>query len=92
MPRRLGSKEMDRTVLLRRWEQAESHIAVGERHIARQRQIIAMLEGNGLDARHARSSLTLFEEMQVLHIANRDRLVEALQNAELWEEAQQKFG
>jgi hypothetical protein len=75
---------MDRAVLLQHLEQAQRHIADGQRHIARQREIVSEVERSGLDSKDARRSLVLFEEMQALHVANRNRLVETLQNADWW--------
>jgi hypothetical protein len=69
---------MNRNILLRHLEQAEAHVAQGVRHIERQRQIVADLERGGHDAERAREALKLFEDMQALHVANRDRLVGAL--------------
>jgi hypothetical protein len=80
---------MDRAILLRHLEQAERHIADGQRQIARQREIVAEFEGRGVDSNHARSSLALFEEMQALHVASRDRVVEMLQNADWWAQQRQ---
>jgi hypothetical protein len=75
---------MDRAILLQHLQQAERHIAEGQRHIARQREIVSTLEARGLDSQHAMSSLALFEEMQALHVASRDRVVEMMQNADWW--------
>jgi len=54
--------------------QAERHVAQGERHIARQREIIAELERDGHDTAQARATLAQFEEIQAMHVAERDRL------------------
>jgi arginine repressor len=54
--------------------QAEQHIALGERHIARQREIVAELERDGHDITEATRLLTLFEETQLLHLTDRDRI------------------
>jgi len=48
----------------------EAHVRCG----TTQRQRIAILERDGHDSRRARNLLALFEEMQELHIARRDRL------------------
>jgi hypothetical protein len=58
--------------------QAERHVALGEHHIERQRQIIHDLERGGHDTTAAKACLTQFEEMQLLHIRGRDRLREEL--------------
>ena len=67
---------MDRAMIEKHLAQAERHVADGERHITRQRQIIAELERDGHDAGSAKELLTIFEETQAIHIADRDRLKE----------------
>lgn len=69
---------MDRNVILEHLEQARRHVAEGERHLARQRELIADLEGSAHDVAAARQLLSQFEEMQTLHIADRDRLEKEL--------------
>lgn len=60
------------------WEthlyQAERHVALGERHVARQLEIIAELESNGHDAIDAHSFLRQLKDLLGLHVAYRDRL------------------
>jgi hypothetical protein len=58
----------------RQLEQAESAVASGERHIARQRQFTSDLEALGIDTNRARDLLARFKSLQVLHVAHRDRL------------------
>ncbi|TIX16220.1 MAG: hypothetical protein E5V46_03325 [Mesorhizobium sp.] len=53
----------------------EQHVLLGERHIARQREIVADLHQKGFRADLAEQLLKLFEQMQLLHIAHRDRLL-----------------
>jgi len=55
--------------------QAERTTALGRLHIARQRQIVADFGRGGRDAAQARDLLRIFEELQVLHEAHRDRLL-----------------
>ena len=59
--------------------QAERHVADGEHQIACQREIIDELERDGQDTRMARDALAHFEEMQALHLADRDQLRAELQ-------------
>jgi hypothetical protein len=59
---------------------AEEHVALGERHIERQRQIIRELEGDGHDVTNAMALLAQFEELQRVHVANRDRLKKNLKD------------
>jgi hypothetical protein len=57
-----------------------SNVAEGERHIARQRNVVAERERgqySGLD--DARQLLAEFEMTQTLHIAQRDRLLQGLE-------------
>jgi hypothetical protein len=54
------------------------HVAKGEQIVARQREIIARLESAGCDASDAKRLLLQFEELQSLHVADRDRLEKAL--------------
>jgi hypothetical protein len=49
-----------------------------KRHVARQREIVAEMEARGHDVTHARALLTVFEGMQALYIADRDRLRQEL--------------
>ena len=60
--------------------QAEEDVALGEKHILRQRQIIAELEQQNLNTQEARNLLALFEDLQALHVANANRLRMALEN------------
>ncbi|RWE44223.1 hypothetical protein [Mesorhizobium sp.] len=53
----------------------EQHVRLGEHHIARQREIIADFRMKGLPVELAETLLGLFEEMQILHLAHRDRVL-----------------
>ena len=66
--------EIDRMMWQEHLVQAERHVVLGTEHIAKQRVLIAELEHDGHDARMARDLLYQFEQMQELHVANRDRL------------------
>jgi hypothetical protein len=77
---------MDRHQLLfGHLRQAQLHVALGVRHIARQYAIISELERSGQcpDADQARDLLATFEEMQEEHISHRDRLERELLAADL---------
>ena len=65
---------IDRAMLEEHLTMAERHVAQGERHVARQREIVAKLERHGHDTRSAKELLVQFQELQALHIADRDRL------------------
>jgi hypothetical protein len=60
--------------LEQRLAQAEGHMAMSERHIASQRKFATGLLRDGHDASQALALLLRFEELQQLHIADRDRL------------------
>ncbi len=74
---------MNRAALLNRLAATERHIAVGEQHLLRQREIVGELErhgrGNSVTAKLARELLQTYETAQAAHVAGRERLMEALQ-------------
>jgi hypothetical protein len=53
---------------------AREHIEQGEKSIERQRRVVADLQNDGHAASQACKLLTQFQELQALHIADRDRL------------------
>jgi hypothetical protein len=53
---------------------ARRHVAIGDRNIAHQREIVAGLERDGPNLLAAKWLLAHFEEPQVMHIAHRNRL------------------
>jgi hypothetical protein len=59
--------------------QAERHVALGAKYVARQREIIGELERDGQDAGQAWSLLALFEQVQAIHVVGRDRLLRDLE-------------
>jgi len=65
---------MDREMARQRLEQAERHVAEGERHVVRQRELAAELKRDGRDFRLAIEVLHQFEQTQELQVADRDRL------------------
>ena len=70
---------MNRTILEEKFRQAEGHVARCEQNITQQRQIIAYLRREGLDAAGAERLLGMLELTQRLHITDRDRI-----EKELW--------
>jgi hypothetical protein len=62
------------------WEQllamAEKHVIEGERHILRQRELVGRLMLGSSDEiiASAKQLLAHFEDLQILHVADRDRL------------------
>ena len=71
---------MDRHTLQEHLAKSESHVVIGKRNIARQRQIVADLEQDGHDATTARKILDAFEVLQRLHVQDRDRTAWELQH------------
>ena len=65
---------MDRNTLELHLRQARAHVAQGEKHIARQRAVVASLEAGGHDSEAARELLATFEDSQVMHVADVARL------------------
>ncbi|PCK86943.1 hypothetical protein CPT32_11050 [Rhizobium sophoriradicis] len=65
---------MDRTMVEKHLQQAREHVAAGELHLARQREIVAELIDRGADVTEANRLLMNFEESQIMHVAHLDRL------------------
>ena len=57
---------------------ALQHIEIGHRNVARQREIVAELGRDGHDTTLARDLLANFEELQLIHMADRDRVLQKL--------------
>jgi hypothetical protein len=68
---------MDRKMLKRHLAQANVHVETGRKHIVRQRKVIAKLERGGHDTKQARALLDQ-EELQAMHIADRERILREL--------------
>jgi hypothetical protein len=66
---------MDRARLEAQLIQAEKRVALGERHIARQREFVFGLERLGNNADAARALLEQFEKIQIIQVERRDGLV-----------------
>jgi hypothetical protein len=69
---------MDEALTRARLAQVEWHISVGERAIARQRDIIAKLRSGGIVTANAEGILRALEQTQAAHIADRDMLLKRL--------------
>jgi hypothetical protein len=69
---------MDRTALEQLLQEADAVLWRGELNIARQREIIAMLEHRGEDASAERMHLRRLENRQARHIADRNRMFKQL--------------
>jgi hypothetical protein len=61
--------------------QAERHVAEGEVILARQRAAIAASERIGGNVTRFKEVLSVFEDSQRVHVADRDRLRKDLKNA-----------
>jgi hypothetical protein len=72
---------MDRQALERQRLQVKRDLAVANKRIERQRQIVADLERNGKDCATARLVLQEIEATQVVYAAEADRLAEELETA-----------
>jgi hypothetical protein len=77
-PKCESSLPADRDTLEQRLARAEGYMAMSKRHIASQRTFAAELLRDGHDASLAVALLLRFEELQQLHVADRDRLREEL--------------
>jgi hypothetical protein len=69
-----AGNQMDRSMIQDHLAIAERHVVLGAKHIATQKSIVAELEADGHDASQALHLLETFEEMQDMHVADRDRL------------------
>ena len=65
---------MDEALLRRHLAQAERQVAEGEGQLARHRSLIRKLKRDGNGTRAARLFFSSLEEIQALHVAERDRL------------------
>jgi hypothetical protein len=61
---------------------AQEHIAMDERDIARQRELVKKLEPYGPVSEQAKALLAQFEALHAMHIADRDRLKQELSEVE----------
>jgi len=66
---------MDKLIVSDHLAQVERHVAMGAKTIERQRVLIRRLEERGIDTTFACDLLLQFEEMQLLHVADRERLL-----------------
>jgi endonuclease/exonuclease/phosphatase family metal-dependent hydrolase len=65
---------MDIEMIMQHLTQAREHVALGERHIARQHEIIAEIKLRGADPKEVERLLAAFEQSQAMHLSHRDRL------------------
>ena len=72
---------MNRDSVERALAQAERHVAEGKVILARQRAAIVASELIGGDVARFKELLSVFEDSQRVHVADRDRLRKDLKNA-----------
>jgi hypothetical protein len=72
---------MDRALLEKFVRDANRHVAEGEEHIRKQRELVARLGRHGHDTSSASELLATFEQLQLTHVRDRDRLVKELEAA-----------
>jgi hypothetical protein len=77
-PGGLGPAMADRTLLEKHLILAEEHVAVAEKQIVRQRELVKKLALRGYPSVQAKTLLTQFEDLYSLHVADRDRLFKEL--------------
>jgi hypothetical protein len=68
----------DRTLILDHLASARRHVAEAERHVAHQREIVAQRERDGHDTATSKQLLDQVEELCRMHVADRDRLEQEL--------------
>jgi hypothetical protein len=73
---------MHRDVLLRHLAEAEEHIEVGARNIARQREIVADLDAHGRGTAEAYKMLKNFVQVHAIALADRERIKQELAESE----------
>ena len=69
---------VNQEMLQRHLQQAEAHVAMGAEHVRQQRERLSQLERHGHDTFRTRELLAQFEDLQDMHIAHRDRLLQQL--------------
>lgn len=69
---------MDRVILEDHLAAAERHLAEALCEVANQREHVVQLERDGLDTAEPTRLLRQLEELQALHVADRERLLKEL--------------
>jgi hypothetical protein len=69
---------VDRTMRLRRLEEAEWHVAHGAHNIMVEEKRIEKMDHDGQDTAHARSLIVVFKNLHQQHVEHRDRIAKAL--------------
>ena len=69
---------MDREMFHRYLQMAKGHAEEGERHIARQKEVIGEADAAGRDTTEAKKLLAVFEASQDLHLDHIERILDQL--------------
>ena len=69
---------VDRAFLVNALHQAQKHIEMSDRHIARQTELVAELDRDGHDTTMARKLLAKFQDLRQRHIETQNRLMNQL--------------
>jgi hypothetical protein len=73
---------MHRDMLLRHLAEAQDHIEIGARNIAKQREIVAGLDAHGRDTEEAYEMLKNFVHVHAMALADRKRIKQELAESE----------
>src|SRR5215813_3120292 len=77
-----ASLNMNRETIKQYLDQTEKHIDASDKLVQDQKALIALLEERGRDTARSKTTLAHLEEMRRLHVADRDRLLQALREFE----------
>jgi hypothetical protein len=72
---------MDQKIIEKHFSDAERQVSIGRSLIVRQRETVYRLERDCHYAGEAKRLLATFEELQNMHVADRDRLLKELASA-----------
>src|SRR5262245_19062847 len=80
--RLLVMPNMDRSAIQKRLGEIEEQIALGQRQVAQQQEVIVKLEADGQSATHAKYLLAGLELLQAARRDSRDKLLKQLDSVE----------
>jgi DNA-binding transcriptional MocR family regulator len=73
---------MDRETIKQYLDQTEKHLDTSDKLVQDQKALIALLGERGRATAQSKTTLAHLEEMRRLHVADRDRLLQALREFE----------
>jgi len=73
---------MNRETIKQYLDQTEKHLDTSDKLVQDQKALIALLEERGRDTARSKMTLARLEEIRRLHVADRDRLLQALRKFE----------